>query len=69
MVKELKAGKLNDNLMDTLIEFSKLKNPNVGWQNIGTPAFDERTWRYTNLKPVEKDILHPSTGRRHRQIT
>lgn len=69
MIKEMKAGKMNPNLMDTLIEFTKLKNPNVGWQNIGTPAFDERTWRFTTVKPAGKDILHPSEERRHRRIT
>ncbi|MCF7954594.1 MAG: HEAT repeat domain-containing protein, partial [Phycisphaerae bacterium] len=69
MIKELNAGTLNPSLMDTLIEFTKLKNPNVGWQKIGTPASENRVWSYTTVKPVGKDILHPSEGRRHRQIT
>jgi hypothetical protein len=69
MIKEMKAGTMNPNLMDTLIEFTKLKNPNIGWQRIGTPTSENRVWSYTTVKPVGKDILHPSEGKRHRQIT
>ena len=68
MIKEMKAGTMNPSLMDTLIEFTKLKNPNVGWQRIGTPASEDRVWRFTTVKPVDKDIMHPSAERRHRQI-
>jgi hypothetical protein len=68
MVKEMKAGTLSLSLMDKLVAFTQLKNPNVGWQRIGKPTFDDRVWRFTTVKPVGKDVMHPSQGRRHRQI-
>ena len=69
LLKEMEAGTIKPNLLDALIEFTQLKNPNVGWQRIGIPSFNDRVWSFTNVKPVDKDILHPSEGRRHRQIT
>ena len=69
MVKKMKAGKLNSNLIDTMIEFSKLKDPNIGWHKIGSPPSEDRIWRYTAIEPVGKDIMHRSQARRHRQIT
>jgi len=69
MIKAMKAGTMNPSLMDTLIEFTLLKKPNVSWQSLGTPASKDRIWSYTSIKPVGKDIMHPSTERRHRQIT
>ena len=69
MIKEMKAGTLNPSLVDVIIEFTKLKDPNVGWRKIGTPPSEDRLWRYTSIEPVGKDILHRSVGRRHRRIT
>ena len=68
LISQMEAGKLSLNLMDTLIEFTRLKNPNVGWQRVGKPEYTERVWRYTTVEPQGKDILHPSEGRRHRRI-
>jgi len=68
MIREMNAGTLNPNLMDVLIDFTKLKNPNVGWQRIGTPASEDRIWCYTTIEPVGKDVMHKSEGKRHRQI-
>lgn len=69
LIKELKSNDLNSKLMDRLIKFSKLKNPDIGWESIGTPSFDERVWRYTTVEPKGKDVLAKTKFKRHRQIT
>jgi len=39
-------------LLDMLLELSALKRACDGWQAIGTPKPDERTWKYVSFSPL-----------------
>ena len=56
-------------LLDTIIDLTKLRKPVAGWQAIGAPKLEDRTWRFTSFDPlIEKDRVHPREKRRFRTI-
>ncbi len=59
----------NQPLVDTIIDLSKLRNPDAGWKALGKVPPAERTWRFVSFDPLtEKDRLHPREKRRFRNI-
>lgn len=59
----------NQPLVDTILDLTKLRNPNVGWKPLGKVPPAERTWRFVSFDPlIEKDRLHPREKRRFRDI-
>jgi hypothetical protein len=70
LAKRLKAGGGTDiPTIDALLGIIQLRNPNAGWQSIGTPAYTERQWRFTSFDPIaEKDMLPLREGRRYRAV-
>jgi len=45
-------------------------NPYPGWEAIGTPAPEERTWRYTSFDPGrDSEMLNKKEGKRFRDVT
>jgi hypothetical protein len=63
---------LEGELIDTIVELTRLKKPIAGWQPIGMPEPAARTWRYLSFDPLaEKDKLHPRIGppKRLRDVT
>tara|TARA_B110000908_G_scaffold41377_1_gene50306 strand:+ start:179 stop:1378 length:1200 start_codon:yes stop_codon:yes gene_type:complete len=71
LVKRMKASdKADPALVDTIVDLTKLKNPNAGWVAIGATQPSDRVWRYTSFDPKqEKDIKHPRERRRFRNVT
>jgi hypothetical protein len=56
-------------LLNTLIDLVKLKNPAAGWKSIGKLPPSERVWRFKSFDPiVEKDQLVIHERRRMRDI-
>ena len=56
-------------LLNTLIDLVKLKNPAAGWKSIGKVQPSERVWRFKSFDPiVEKDQLVIHEKRRMRDI-
>ncbi|MCH7225477.1 DUF6288 domain-containing protein [Haloferula sp. A504] len=56
-------------LLDTIIDLTKLKNPDAGWKRLGKVPPAERTWRFVSFDPLtEKDRLHPREKKRFRDI-
>ena len=70
LIKRMNAGKERDQaLLDTIIDLTKLRNPNAGWKPVGRVAPAERTWRFVSFDPLtEKDRVHPRERRRFRDI-
>ena len=69
----IKRKKTDENevegLVDTIIDLTKLKNPNAGWVALGNPNPVERIWRYTSFDPQqEKDRVHPREKKRFRNV-
>ena len=63
-----KAG-MNQPLVDTIIDLTKLRKPVAGWQPVGTPRLEDRIWRFRSFDPqVEKDRMHPREKKRFRII-
>jgi hypothetical protein len=60
----------NQPLVDTIIDLSKLRNPDAGWKALGKVSPAERTWHFASFDPItEKDQMHPREKRRFRDIT
>jgi hypothetical protein len=56
-------------LVDTIIDLTKLRNPDAGWKPLGKVPPAERTWRFVSFDPLtEKDRLHPREKKRFRDI-
>lgn len=57
-------------LLDRIIDLTRLRKQVAGWQAIGRPAPAERIWRYHSIDPLtEKEKLHPRESHRFRDIT
>jgi hypothetical protein len=57
-------------LIDMIVDLTKLKKQIAGWQAIGSPTPAQRIWRYYSFNPVtEKDKLHPRVEHRFRDVT
>ena len=64
-------GKENAQMLDLLSDLSRLKNPNAGWQPVGSPPPQDRIYRYVAFDPLNlQDRLEPQTGpmRRFRAV-
>lgn len=58
------------NLIDRIVDLTKLKKNIPGWQTIGTPEPNKRIWRYCSFNPLtEKDKMHPRVFERFRTAT
>jgi len=70
LVKRMKEdGGKDQAVVDTILDLSKLKNPEAGWHSVGKPVPSERTWRYTSFDPQQaSDVLHKREGRRFRDV-
>jgi hypothetical protein len=56
-------------LLNSIIDLTKLKNPKAGWKPIGKLPPSERVWRFKSFDPiVEKDRLPVRERRRMRDI-
>lgn len=71
LVKRMKADSdVNLALVDTILALTQLKQDVAGWQVLGKPALDERTWRYTSIDPVsESERMPPRDRKRFREMT
>jgi len=72
LIKRLKAvdEKNKGQLIDTILDLTKLKKQIVGWQAIGAPKPTERIWRYHSFDPLTaKDKKHPRVWERFRSVT
>ena len=65
LIRRMKQG---DMKLDSIMSIVKLKDPNAGWREIGTPLAPERVWQFTTVEPQGKDILDPREGRRFRDV-
>ena len=62
-------GGVNEPLIDTLIDLTKLREPVAGWTPLGKPAPADRVWRFQSFDPLtEKDRRHPREKRRFRDV-
>lgn len=71
-IKRLKTVNQEDekDLLETLVDITKLKKPIAGWQVIGQPAPAKRVWRYCAFDPAEKDRLKSlAEEHRFREVT
>jgi hypothetical protein len=70
LIQRMNAEKGGDQpLVDTIIDLSKLRNPDAGWKPLGKVPPSERVWRFVSFDPLtEKDRLHPREKRRFREI-
>jgi hypothetical protein len=57
-----------EEMMDTIIDLRKLKDPNAGWRVLGDKPPAERTWRYMSFNPSPKDQMHPRERKRFRDV-
>jgi hypothetical protein len=56
-------------LVDTIIDLTKLRNPDAGWKPLGKVPPADRNWRFMSFDPLtEKDRMHPREKRRFRDI-
>ncbi|MEI6605612.1 MAG: DUF6288 domain-containing protein [Verrucomicrobiota bacterium] len=72
LVRRYQAGKEQDagELLDMIVDLTRLKKQIVGWHAVGGPAPAERIWRYCALDPSsEKEKLLPRESKRFRDIT
>jgi hypothetical protein len=59
----------NQPLVDTIIDLTKLRNPDAGWKPLGKLPPAQRIWRFVSFDPLtEKDRLHPREKKRFRDI-
>ena len=57
-------------MLDRLIELTKIEKDIAGWQAVGTPAPADRVWRYYSFNPLtDKDKVHPRVLERFRTAT
>jgi hypothetical protein len=69
LVKRMKTEAGNDQaVIDTILDLSKLKNPEAGWHAIGKPEPAGRIWRYTSFDPQPADVMHPREKHRFRNV-
>jgi hypothetical protein len=70
LIKRMNAEKgENQPLVDTIIDLTKLRNPDAGWKPLGKVPPAERIWRFTSFDPLtDKDRVHPREKRRFRDI-
>ena len=60
---------MNQPLVDTIIDLTKLRRSVAGWQPVGTPKLEDRVWRFRSFDPqLEKDQLHPREKKRFRNV-
>ena len=72
LIKRLDAVDEKDKsqLIDMVVDLTKLKKQIGGWQAVGSPTPTERIWRYHSFDPpTEKDKLHPRVEKRFRDVT
>ena len=61
--KHLQSGKVNNNLLEMLVDLTRLKKETNGWTPIGSQNLPERVWRYKSYDPIAKsDEMHPRIG-------
>ena len=59
----------NQALVDTIIDLTKLRNPEAGWKPLGKVPLAERGWRFVSFDPLtEMDRMHPREKKRFRDI-
>jgi hypothetical protein len=70
LIKRMNAEKgENQPLVDTIIDLTKLRNPDAGWKPLGKVPPAERTWRFVSFDPLtDKDRVHPREKKRFRDI-
>jgi len=69
LIKRLASvGEQNEaELIDRIIELTRLKKPIAGWQSIGTPKPTERACRFHSFDPLrDEDKVHPRVFERFR---
>ena len=55
--------------LDTILALANLRNPEAGWEILGSPPPAERVWHFTSFDPQPEDVLHPRIGKRFRDVT
>lgn len=65
LIKRMDEG---DAQLETLLSLTQLKQPDLGWHELGKPASAERVWRFRSFQPEAKDQLHPREGKRFRAV-
>jgi hypothetical protein len=70
LAKRMKAeGGVNEPLIDTLIDLTKLREPVAGWTPLGRIRPADRVWRFQSFDPLtEKDRRHPREKKRFRDV-
>ncbi len=70
LIKRYKAEKReNTELLNTIIDLTKLQSPAAGWKSISSQPPAERIWRFKSLDPIEeKDKLPIHEARRFREV-
>jgi hypothetical protein len=70
LIKRMNAEKdENQPLVDTIIDLTKIRNPDAGWKPLGKVPPAERAWRFVSFDPLtEKDRLHTREKKRFRDI-
>ncbi len=71
LLKRLRADKdAKPELLNSIIDLTKLANPKAGWKAIGKVAPSERTWKFKSFDATEeKDQLPTRERRRFRDFT
>jgi hypothetical protein len=63
------AEELRQQLLDTLIDLTQLRDPTAGWQPLGTVKPADRVWRFTSFNPqTEQDQMPLRERKRFRHI-
>jgi hypothetical protein len=65
LIRRMSAG---ESPLDTILALTQLKNPGLGWRELGRPPSAERIWRFTSFEPQAQDFLHPREGKRFRDV-
>jgi hypothetical protein len=70
LIRRMNTGRGEDQaLVDTIIDLTKLRNPDAGWKPLGKVPPADRTWRFVSFDPrTDKDRLHPREKKRFRDI-
>jgi len=66
LIRRMKVG---EPTLDSILSLTKLKHPELGWQELGKPAAADRVWQFTSFEPqATKDFMHPREQKRFRDV-
>ncbi len=70
LMKRLKTvGENRESVLDTIVDLTNLKRPDVGWHVLGAKQPADRVWRYLSFDPPSKEALHQREKKRFRDVT